>query len=111
MRPVVGRLLKKRRDKLPVALDWVDVTGFQTLMASAVLAGRSVPICWAGTTGHVNDGHRSRNPSEESLLLVLRTMVPERVEVVILADRRFGRTALAMFGQRHRFGYLIRTQP
>ena len=111
MRPVVGRLLKRRKGKLLVALDWVDVRGFQTLMAAAVLKGRSVPVCWASTTNHVYDGHRSRNAFEESLLLVLRDMVPQRVGVVILADRGFGRTTLATFCQRHGFGYLIRIQP
>ena len=111
MRPVVDRLLGRRKGKLLVAPDWVDVTGFQTLMASAALKGRSVPICWASTTGHVYDGHRSRNAFEGSLLLVLRTMVPDRVRVVVLADRGFGRTAPATFCQRQRFGYVIRIQP
>ncbi len=78
MRGVVGRLVRKRRESLQVALDWVDIKGFQTLVASAVLKGRSVPICWASTTGHVYDGHRSRNAFEESLLLTLRSMTPRR---------------------------------
>jgi len=47
MRGIVARLLKKRKKKLLVALDWVDIRGFQTLVASIVLKGRSVPICWA----------------------------------------------------------------
>jgi hypothetical protein len=80
---------------LLVARDWVDVKGYQTLMASAVLKGRSVPLYWASTTGHVYDGHKSRNAFEESLLLVLRSMIP-RIEaggpkVILLADRGFGR--------------------
>ena len=83
MRGVVARLLRKRRKKLPVALDWVDVKGFQTLLASAVLKGRSTPVAWASTTGHVYDGHKSRNAFEESLLLVLRDMVPRSVGVVV----------------------------
>src|SRR5215218_3951071 len=50
MRGVVKRLVKRRGKPLLVALDWVDVRGFQTLVASAVLRGRSVPLCWASTT-------------------------------------------------------------
>jgi hypothetical protein len=111
MRGVVARLLKKRKKPLLVAVDWVDIKGFQTLLASAVLKGRSTPIAWASTTNHVYDGHRSRNAFEESLLLVLRDMIPRTVRVVILADRGFGRTALATFCQRHGFGYAIRIQP
>jgi hypothetical protein len=113
MRGIVGLLLQKRnkKRKLLIALDWVDVRGFQTLMASLVLKGRSTPIAWASTTNHVYDGHRSRNAFEESLLLVLRDMIPPTIKVIILADRGFGRTALATFCQRHGFGYLIRIQP
>ena len=114
MRGVVGQLLKKRkksRKPLLIALDWVDIKGFQTLVAAAVLKGRSVPLCWASTTNHVYDGHRSRNAFEESLLLVLRSMIPEGVKVIILADRGFGRTELARFCQRHGFHYVIRIGP
>jgi hypothetical protein len=111
MRGIVAKLLKKRKKKLLIALDWVDIKGFQTLVASAVLKGRSTPIAWASTTNHVYDGHRSRNAFEESLLLVLREMIPRNIKVVILADRGFGRTALATFCQRQGFGYVIRIQP
>ena|SRR6201996_4093441 len=111
MRPIVAQMLRKRKRKLLIAVDWVDIKGFQTLMASVVLKGRSTPIAWASTTNHVYDGHRSRNAFEESLLLVLRAMIPRQIKVVILADRGFGRTALATFCQRQGFGYIIRIQP
>jgi hypothetical protein len=111
MRGVVGRLVKQRKKPLLVALDWVDVRGYQTLVASAVLKGRSTPLCWASCGGHTYDGQRSRNAFEESLLLVLRSMIPTGVKVIILADRGFGRCALAAFLRRQRFSYLIRIQP
>ena len=111
MRGILAKLLKKRKKKLLIAVDWVDIKGFQTLLASVVLKGRSTPIAWASTTNHVYDGHKSRNAFEEALLLVLRDMIPQSVKVVILADRGFGRTALATFCQKQGFGYLIRIQP
>jgi hypothetical protein len=111
MRGILARLLKKRTQPLIVALDWVDIRCFQTLVASAVLKGRAVPLCWASTTGHVYAGHKSRNAFEESLLLVLRSMIPESIQVILLADRGFGRCALAAFCRRHHFSYLIRIQP
>src|SRR5438093_13304080 len=89
MRGVIARLLKTRKKskkRLLVAVDWVDIKGYQTLMASMVLKGRSVPLCWASTTNHVYDGHRSRNRFEESLLLVLRSVIPAGLKVIILAD-------------------------
>lgn len=111
LRGIVAKVLKRRKKKLLIAVDWVDIKGFQTLLASAVLKGRSTPIAWASTTHHIYDGHRSRNAFEESLLLVLRDMIPPTVKVVIPADRGFGRTALATFCQQQGFGYVIRIQP
>jgi hypothetical protein len=111
MRGVVRKVLRKRTKPLLVALDWVDIRQFQTLMASAVQRGRSVPLCWASCREHVYDGHRSRNAFEESLLLVLRSMVPAGRKVIILADRGFGRTELARFCQRQGFDYVIRVGP
>lgn len=111
MRGVLKRVLKKRKKKLLVSFDWTDIKSFQTLMASAVFKGRSIPICWASCNKHVYDGHRSRNAFEESLLLVLRSMIPTDVKVILLADRGFGRTELARFCQRHGFSYVIRIQP
>ena len=111
MRGVVARLVRRRKKPLLVALDWVDIKGYQTLVASAVLKGRSTPLCWASCEGHTYDGHKSRNAFEESLLLALRSMVPVHVKVILLADRGFGRCALAAFLRRHGFSYLIRIQP
>jgi hypothetical protein len=111
MRGVLRRVLKKRKKTLIVSFDWTDIRGFQTLMASAVFKGRSIPICWSSCKKHVYDGHRSRNAFEESLLLVLRSMIPPQVKVILLADRGFGRTELARFCQTHGFSYIIRVQP
>lgn len=111
MAGVIQRLLKKRKNKLLISFDWTDIKSFQTLVASAVFKGRSIPIAWASCNKHVYEGHRSRNAFEESLLLVLRSMIPQRVKVILLADRGFGRTELARFCQRHGFSYVIRIQP
>lgn len=111
MRGVLQKVLKKRKKKLLVSFDWTDIKGFQTLVASVVFKGRSIPICWASCKKHVYDGHRSRNAFEESLLLMLRSMVPAKVKVILLADRGFGRTELARFCQKHDFSYVIRIQP
>lgn len=111
MRGVLKRVLKKRKKKLLVSIDWTDIKGFQTLMASAVFKGRSIPICWASCNKFVYDGHRSRNAFEESLLLVLRSMIPQQVKVILLADRGFGRTELVRFCQKQGFSYVIRIQP
>lgn len=111
MRGVLAKLLKRRKKKLLISFDWTDIKGMQMLMAAAVIKGRAVPLCWASCTGYTYDGHRSRNAFEESLLLLLRSMIPSSVRVVILADRGFGRTELARFCQQQGLGYLIRINP
>lgn len=111
MRGVVRKLLKRRKKPLIVSLDWTDIRGFQTLMASADIRGRSIPLCWASCLKYVYEGHKSRNAFEESLLLVLRSMVPEDRKVILLADRGFGRTELARFCQQQHFDYVIRVSP
>ena len=111
MRGVLKRVLRKRKRPLIVSLDWTDLRQFQTLMASIVIKGRSVPICWASCLKHTYNGHRSRNAFEESLLRVLRTMIPQGQRVILLADRGFGRTELARFCQTQGFDYVIRICP
>jgi hypothetical protein len=111
MQGVLKRVLKKRKKKLLISFDWTDIKSFQTLVASVVFKGRSIPVCWASCNKHVYDGHKSRNAFEESLLLVLRSMIPQPIKVILLADRGFGRTELARFCQTHGFSYVIRIQP
>jgi hypothetical protein len=111
MRGIVKKTLKKRKRPLLIALDWVDIGRFQTLMAAVVLQGRAVPLCWASCNRHVYDGLKSRNGFEEALLLVLASMIPPGQKVILLADRGFGRTELARFCQRYHFDYVIRIKP
>jgi hypothetical protein len=93
MRGVIARLCRGRREPLLVALDWVEVRAFHTLMAAAVFGGRAVPLLWASYPEW--ELHKSQNNLEEGLIRLLRDLVPARVEVILLADRGFGRAELA----------------
>ncbi len=95
---------------LLVAWDWVDIN-ISNFGASAVLVGRSLPLCWASCIRNVFDGHRSRDAFEEPLLMVLRSMIPAHVNGILLGHRGFGRCALVKFYQHYGFHYLIRIQP
>ena len=112
MTGVVERLRRKHPKHKPllISFDWTDIRQMQTLVAAANVKGRATPLAWASCRKHVYDGHRSRNAFEESLLLVLRSMIPPHVKVILLADRGFGRAELGRFCQRHRFHYIIRIQ-
>jgi hypothetical protein len=109
MKGVLARLVKRRKKPLLVTFDWTDIRGFCTLMAAAAMKGRAVPLLWASyPKGRVD---LSQNNLEEGLLRLLRTMIPERVPVILLADRGFGRTELARTCQFIGFHYVIRIRP
>lgn len=92
MAGVIARLA--RRDvPLVVALDWVEVRTFHTLVAAAVAGGRSVPLLWHSYPEW--ELAKSQNNLEEGLIRLLRSLVPDRVRIILLADRGFGRTELA----------------
>ena len=107
MQGPIARLCKKRKKPLLVALDWVEVRAFHTLVLSAVKKGRSIPLLWASYPEW--EVFKSQNNLEEGLLRLFRTLVPDTVTVVLLADRGFGRTEMArLCGQQLKFRYLIR---
>jgi hypothetical protein len=93
MAGVVARLARRKGVPLVVALDWVEVRTFHTLVAAAVADGRSIPLVWASYPEW--EIHKSQNNLEEGLIRLLRSLVPDRVRLVVLADRGFGRTELA----------------
>jgi len=111
MRGVVRRLLKRRKKRtLLIAFDWTNIRGFCTLMAAAVMAGRAIPLLWASYPKW--QLLRSQNNLEEGLLYLLRSMIPESIRVVLLADRGFGRTELGRLCQEYlHFHYIIRISP
>jgi hypothetical protein len=106
---VLARLLKRRKRPLLVSQDWTDIRSFQTLAAGAVLKGRAVPLLWASYPKWRL--FKSRNAFEEGFLHLLRTLIPESVPVVLLADRGFGRVDMARACRRFNFYYLIRIKP
>jgi len=93
MAGVIARLTRRRDTPLVVSLDWVEVRTFHTLVAAAVAGGRSVPLLWASYPEW--ELSKSQNNLEEGLIRLLRTLVPDRVRLILLADRGFGRAELA----------------
>ena len=93
MAGVIARLTRRRECPLVVSLDWVEVRTFHTLVAAAVAGGRSVPLVWASYPEW--ELAKSQNNLEEGLIRLLRALVPQRVRIILLADRGFGRTELA----------------
>jgi len=109
MAGTIARLVRKRKKRLIVSFDWTEVRHFHCLMAAACLGGRAVPLLWASYPEWKLT--RSQNSLEEGLLRLLRTLIPASVEVVILADRGFGRAEWAAVCQELGFRYLVRIKP
>src|SRR4051794_17777230 len=109
MAGVIAKIARRRKKRLLISLDWTDVRSFHTLIASACIGGRSVPPTWASYTQAKLA--RSQNDLEEQLLRKLRELIPRSVEVVILADRGFGRAEWAAVCQELGFHYLVRIKP
>lgn len=93
MAGVIARLTRRRTAPLVVGLDWVEVRAFHTLVAAAVAGGRSIPLLWASYPEW--ELAKSQNNLEEGLIRLLRARVPDRVRIILLADRGFGRAELA----------------
>ena len=98
-----------KKHPLVVSTDWTKVRSFHTLMLATVVRGRALPLLWES----YQEGKlpKSQNYLEERLLRVLRTLVPSWVEVIVVADRGFGRTELARTCQKLGFHYVLRIQP
>ena len=110
MRGLVQRLARRhRKEPLVVALDWVEVKDFHTLMAAAVFGGRAVPLLWASYPEW--ELYKSQNNLEEGLLRLLKSLLPGWLEVIVLADRGFGRAELARACGQIGLHFLIRIKP
>jgi hypothetical protein len=98
-----------KKHPLVVSMDWTKVRSFHTLMLATVVRGRALPLLWES----YQEGKlpKSQNYLEERLLRVLRSLVPSWVEVIVVADRGFGRTELARTCQELGFHYVLRIRP
>lgn len=97
---------KSDRRPLLISFDWTKVRGCFVLMTAVVVEGRALPLCWESYRDKVQG--KSQNAREEAMLLRIKAALPEGLQVVILADRGFGRAALIATCQRLRLAYLIR---
>jgi len=97
------------RKQLLISMDWVDVRQWHCLVLAARYKGRAIPLLWAAY--EYEQLFRSQNNYEYGLLLLLRSMIPASTQVVILADRGFGRAEMARRLQKMGFSYIIRIQP
>jgi hypothetical protein len=93
MAGVIDRLTRRRHSPLAVRLDRAEVRDFHAPVAAAAAGGRSIPLL--GASYPEWELHKGQNDLEEGLIRLLRSLVSDRVRIVLLAGRGFGRAELA----------------
>jgi hypothetical protein len=106
MGPVLEKLLKRRKKKLLISLDWVDIRSFKTLVAAGNIKGRAVWLLWASVPKSGLNLNMYR--MEEALLMDLKQLLPKGLRVIVLADRGFHKTRLFGLCQKLHLDYVIR---
>lgn len=98
-----------KRRRLDVLLDWSDLgDGFEVLKATVSYGGRSQPIAWVTTKK--GDYGRSRNIFESNFCKVIRVHLPPNVELVIIADRGFGRASFFRALKKAGIHFIVRVR-
>lgn len=109
VRPLV-RASMANRERVFLAIDWTDLhdQAHQVLVAGVVTRSRAIPVYWRT----VSKGQLTLNQNriEDRFVEELRKLVPRGVEVVVLADRGFGRVSFLQKLESLGFKYLIRVQ-
>ncbi len=106
-KPFARKLLKRRKKRLIVAMDWTETNGLHTLALVASFGSRSVPLLW--TT--MKCKYKKQTQTEKRLLETFAGWLPKKAKVVILADRGFGKTDLAKHCDSLGLDYLIHIKP
>jgi hypothetical protein len=97
------------RKSIVVAMDWTDfdADGQATLALNLVTRhGRATPLMWLSVLK--DDLTDARNDYEDACLRRLAEVLPDGVDVTILADRGFADAKLFGFLDELGFGYVIR---
>ncbi|MGB9920680.1 MAG: IS4 family transposase [Moorellales bacterium] len=105
--PLINWLCATRK-RLFVALDWTDLHDgvHQVLFASVIAGTRALPVLWRVV--EKQNPQLSQNQEEERLLERLKRLIPLGTEVIVLADRGFGRVELFKRLEQLGLGYVIR---
>jgi hypothetical protein len=108
IRQLHHRLKLKPQQSLEVIIDWTSVWPYQVLSALVPVDGRAVPVFeWAVEQWAFPS---SQNAFEEQFLRSLRRSIPNRWQVVLMADRGFQRVDfLRCLGQQG-FHFVVRVK-
>jgi len=105
---LVGKLIRRGR-RTYVCLDWTDQGQYLRLDLSVATGSRSIPVFWKVVAKEdLSKAEISQNRIEEDVLRQFVELLPAGAEVVLLADRGFGRTEFFRFLNSLPLFYVIR---
>ena len=106
----LARAIAGTRKRLFIAIDWTDLHdgAHQALVAGVVTRGRALPVWWQVIAKEQLTANQNR--FEERFVAKLRELLPSKCELIILADRGFGRVSFFQKLEALGFKYVIRTQ-
>jgi hypothetical protein len=107
---LISQLIRPHR-RIFVCLDWTDQGFFQRLELSVPTGSRTIPIFWRVVSkGDISSREGSQNLIEEKFIADFCRLLPREAQVVLLADRGFGRTEFFRFLDRTPLSYIIRVK-
>lgn len=98
-------------NRLLISIDWTTITnfGYQVLKATVVGDGRGIPIAFK--TYKEGTIKNKQTVYEKKFIKYLRNIITNDIQVIIIADRGFGRKSeLANYIEKLGFKYVMRTK-
>ena len=105
------KILCSQVKRLLISIDWTTITnyGYQVLKATVVGDGRGIPISFK--TYKEGNIKNKQTLYEKKLIKYLSLIIPKDIQVIIIADRGFGRKSeLADYIKKIGFNYVMRTK-
>lgn len=107
--PAILRLAVRLEGRIPVIVDHTDVGDIRICYAAVLFQQRALPLIF--TPFWKNAIKVSQNRIEKDLLEELKELVPDKLKLVVVADRGFGRVSLFRFIKRKlKWSYVIRAK-
>jgi hypothetical protein len=108
---VLQKILYSGNNRLLISIDWTLISGlgYQTLKATVVADGRGLPFYFK--TFKYGDLTNKQTFYEKKFIKKLREIIPNNIEVIIIADRGFGmKPELVKYIAKIGFNYVMRTK-
>jgi DDE family transposase len=107
--PLILKFADRMDGFLPILVDHTDAGAMRICYAAVLFKTRALPLCFL--VFPKASPPTSQNRVERELLMELHRLIPSRIQVVVVADRGFGRVSLfRLLQQECRWSFVIRVK-